>query len=107
MPECDESLRQQGGVRNIIVELGTDLRNASRIEGRNFTLKNCAAVVRFGLGWQADCVSGAGRNEQLSLFGPYDEAPRLELPDAVGAALAVSLIVAPWLLIGWLIWILM
>jgi hypothetical protein len=104
VPECDETLRQEGGVRNVIVKLGTDLRNASRTEGRNFTLENCAAVVRFGLGWQADCVSGAGRNEQLSFFG---EAPRPELPDAVGAALAVSLIVAPWLLIGWLIWMLM
>jgi hypothetical protein len=51
-------------------------------------------------------MSGAGRNEQLSLFGPYDEAPWPELPDAVGAALAVSLIVTPWLLIGWLIWML-
>jgi hypothetical protein len=100
-------LRQEDGVRNVIVDLGTGLRNASRIEGRNFTLKNCAVVVRFGFGWQAECVSGAGRNEQLSFFGPYDEAPRSELPDAVGAALAVSLIVTPWLLIGWLIWILM
>ena len=30
--------------------------------------------------------------------------PQLELPRALDAIMAVSLIVGPWLLIGWLIW---
>jgi len=46
-------------------------------------------------------------NEQLSLFDSlYYMAPPPGPPDAVGALLSVALIVIPWLLIGWLIWML-
>jgi hypothetical protein len=67
-----------------------------RAKGR-ISQNNCAAVVWFGFGWQADCVSVTEMNEQLSPPRP---------PDPLGAWLAVALIVIPWLLIGWLIWIL-
>jgi hypothetical protein len=67
-----------------------------RAKGR-IPKNNCAAVVQFGFGWQADCMSGTEMNEQLSPPRP---------PDALGALLGVALIVIPWLLIGWLIWIL-
>lgn len=42
--------------------------------------------------------------EQLSLFGPSFVVPAWEPPDALGGALVVALICIPWLLIGWLIW---
>jgi hypothetical protein len=42
--------------------------------------------------------------EQLSLFGPSVLVPEWSPPDALGGALAVLLICIPWMLIGWLIW---
>ena len=42
--------------------------------------------------------------EQLSLFGPSVAVPRSEPPDVLGGALAIALICIPWLLIGWLLW---
>lgn len=45
-------------------------------------------------------------NGQLTLFGPQlCRAPLLETLDSLGAALAVMLIVVPWLVIGSLIWL--
>ena len=53
-------------------------------------------------------------HEQMVLFceDDTDEAPRPEAPVApkglygLGGLLALALIVAPWVLIGWLVWLL-
>jgi hypothetical protein len=43
-------------------------------------------------------------NEQLRLFGSPTVARRSELPAGPWAALALALVVVPWALIGWAIW---
>jgi hypothetical protein len=52
---------------------------------------------------------GRGRltlNEQLCLFAPVSEAGPSEVSYGSWAALALALIIVPWALIGWMIWML-
>ena len=46
------------------------------------------------------------RPEQLSLFGVPDTAPSVGPLDLSGPVLAVALSAIPWLLVGYLIWML-
>jgi hypothetical protein len=53
--------------------------------------------------WQADFVAVLDAMSNAPLFDlSYGEPPGQ--PDAWDAGLAVALIVIPWFLIGWLIW---
>ena len=43
-------------------------------------------------------------SEQLSLFGAANEARAPQTSVRSWAALALALVVVPWVLVGWLIW---
>jgi hypothetical protein len=45
-------------------------------------------------------------NEQLRLFGSAKESRRSQVPVGSWAALALALVVVPWALVGWTIWLL-
>jgi hypothetical protein len=50
---------------------------------------------------------GRGRlafHEQLRLFGTVNESRRPEVPVRTWAALALALVIIPWVLVGWVIW---
>jgi hypothetical protein len=47
--------------------------------------------------------------EQMSLFHEYcdnEAASHLSHTDGLGALFAIALIVTPWVLLGWLVWLL-
>jgi hypothetical protein len=45
-------------------------------------------------------------NEQLRLFGTVTETRRPHVPVGSWAALALALVIVPWALVGWTIWLL-
>jgi hypothetical protein len=45
-------------------------------------------------------------NEQLSLFEPANEVRPSEASVGSWAALALALVILPWVLVGWMIWVL-
>jgi hypothetical protein len=51
-------------------------------------------------------VSGNGSYEQLSFFRTLYEVPRSSPHYGVALAVAVALVVVPWTLVAWAIWML-
>jgi hypothetical protein len=45
-------------------------------------------------------------NEQLRLFGTVKDSHRSGVPVRTWAALALVLVIVPWALVGWTIWLL-